>query len=187
MKCCKTSGTVLGGIGLIAVLAFTLAWLFASQIDTSWVFGTDMLSDLGVSDTDAKYFFNYGCVIAGLLILVFGAYGATLDESVGHQIASILLIFAGAMLAGLGLFPQDSDYHTPIAYALVVFAACSAVSMTASDWKVGHLVPGGIAVVLIAIALWAAVFEPVDGMVEAVAVICGLAWLAVQGCKFILE
>ncbi|MFA5452786.1 MAG: DUF998 domain-containing protein [Candidatus Methanomethylophilaceae archaeon] len=187
MKCCKASGSVLGGIGLIAVLAFTLAWLFASLIDTTWIFGVDMLSDLGVSDTDAKYFFNYGCMIAGLLILIFGAYGTALNESVGHQIASILLIFAGIMLMGIGLFPENTDYHTPIGYALIVFTFCSMISMTASDWRLGHLVPGGVAVVLIVVVLWYVAFEPVGAMVETVAVICGLIWLAVQGCKFILE
>lgn len=187
MKCCKSSRAVVGGLGLIAVLVFTLAWFFAAQCDPLWVFGSDTLSRLGVSDTDAKYFFNYGCMIGGALFALFGAGIAIRNYSLGSQISGILLSFSGVMLIGIGMFVLTSDYHLPILYALIVFTLSSIVAMTISDWTHGKVLAGGIAATVLIVCFLYVPVAPSKAASETVIIILGLIWIATQSVKILRE
>ena len=60
-------------IGLIAAFALAIVISVAINGDSTWVYGENMLSDLGVSDVQLTAdLFNYGCLIIGILVFVFG-------------------------------------------------------------------------------------------------------------------
>ena len=59
MLASKPHNVAFAWFGVIAVVVFSICWICAAAIDTTWVFGENTLSDLGASDSDAKMYFNY--------------------------------------------------------------------------------------------------------------------------------
>ena len=89
-------------IGLVGIIIFSICWICAVILDGTWVFGENMVSDLGVSDTDAKYFFNYGCIAAGIIIYVYGILTAYFNKLTLDRVCYVLIAIAGMFLIGVG-------------------------------------------------------------------------------------
>jgi hypothetical membrane protein len=104
---------------LSATVIFALCWFIAALSDPTWTFGTNYLSDLGVSDYEhAWMFFNGGCLIAGILFAVCGVAILTSRRKGLDVVAGAVGIVAGISIAMIGVFPSDvGSLHLYIAYA----------------------------------------------------------------------
>lgn len=171
-----------GFTGLLAVVVFALIWTFAVMEDPSWVFGENMLSDLGVSDTAAKTYFNWGCFITGLLIMANGIGIASLRMRL-YGVSGVALAFAGLFLALVGLFPSDTgDIHTFFAVAMFALGFIAMIVSTAGDWIRQHVLYGGVTMILIAALLVLAISRSL-AYFEGAAVIILLLFIMMNSLK----
>ena len=175
----KKHTAAFGWFGLLAVAAFVVMWLACIGADTSWVWGSDPISDFGVSDTDAATFFKYGMVLTGALAAVFGV-GETFNKSqFGYILSGIMLILCGICMAFVGVFTSSTgDLHLMFAYMAGIFAAA------AQYWSCGKYVPAGITIVLFCIAA-ASAFAYDFAHFEVIAITMILVWLAMNAAMTI--
>ncbi|MGI6472733.1 MAG: DUF998 domain-containing protein [Candidatus Methanomethylophilaceae archaeon] len=91
----------------IGILFFAVCWIAGALIDRSWIFGVNTMSELGISDTFAKYLFFAGCVVTGVCISLYGYMEGRETETVLKKYAFCALIPAGVFLIGVGVFTMD--------------------------------------------------------------------------------
>ena len=175
-------------VGIAAALLFAVLWTVAAKADPSWVFGENTLSDLGVSDVRmSACMFNYGCVVTGALVLVFGA-GKALCETGYSRGSGALIAVAGAFLLLVGVFNKDygnGDPHLFVAYAfflfLVLAALFSILGDAAEERRLNACVTGALIALCIAVAAGNTL-----AYTEAVTVACGLVWIAAESAKMLV-
>ena len=173
-------------IGLLGIAVFSLCWLCAVLIDSSWTFGTNMVSDLGVSDTYARYFFNYGSIIAGVLLCAYGLLSTYYSKPVFERISYLLISLAGAFLIGVGSFTENTGWpHNLSAYSLFILAALSAIIRMFIDLKHRDIVPAAITFLLIVSTVAVAYVETFP-FLEAFAIIILLIWLTMTCLRTII-
>ena len=173
-------------IGLLGIAVFSLCWLCAVLIDSSWTFGTNMVSDLGVSDTYARYFFNYGSIIAGVLLCAYGLLSTYYSKPVFERISYLLISLAGAFLIGVGSFTENTGWpHNLSAYSLFILAALSAIIRMFIDLKHRDFVPAAITFLLIVSTVAVAYVETFPFLV-AFAIIILLIWLTMTCLRTII-
>lgn len=173
-------------IGLLGIAVFSLCWLCAVLIDSSWTFGTNMVSDLGVSDTYARYFFNYGSIIAGVLLCAYGLLSTYYSKPVFERISYLLIGLAGAFLIGVGSFTENTGWpHNFSAYSLFILAALSAIIRMFIDLKHRDFVPAAITFLLIVSTIAVAYVETFP-FLEAFAIIILLIWLTMTCLRTII-
>ncbi len=177
----KVSYGNVGFTGILAVAVVIFSWLFAASIDTTWVFGEDMMSDLGVSSFEgAKMLFNLGfCLMGGVLTAIFGILFACKNDTVGGTSFGVIIAFAGICLMGIGIFTSDSTFHTPIASALGVFALFAVIVMTIQNWADKKMVLGGVGFVAIVIVAYMALTSSME-MFEPVCSILAIIYIGIQ-------
>ncbi|MBP5203244.1 MAG: DUF998 domain-containing protein [Candidatus Methanomethylophilaceae archaeon] len=180
----KHSAAGFGAIGIFAALIFSVVWVVAASADPSWTFGSDALSDLGVSKVDtAKNVFNYGCMITGVLLLIYGAGKAYRFD--GAECASgTLAALAGICLALIGVFPSGEKLHILFALLFFVLIAFAIISAGYADSKAGRLLNAAVCacVLTAAVISIAAVSVP---MGEAIGVAGCIAWILADSLKLI--
>ena len=173
-------------IGLLGIAVFSLCWLCAVLIDSSWTFGTNMVSDLGVSDTYARYFFNYGSIIAGVLLCAYGLLSTYYSKPVFERISYLLISLAGAFLIGVGSFTENTGWpHNLSAYSLFILSALSAIIRMFIDLKHRDFVPAAITFLLIVSTVAVAYVETFP-FLEAFAIIILLIWLTMTCLRTII-
>ena len=139
MTVVKERNVLIGITALIAVTVFALFWFFAAMNDPSWIFGTNYLSDLGVSDSQMTYrFFNAGCVIAGAFFAIFGAAVVLTKKKKINGAAGTMAVISGIMIALIGVVTEDvGDPHVLIAMSGFGLALLSLVLFAVNDWREG--------------------------------------------------
>jgi hypothetical membrane protein len=175
--------TSVGIIGLTAVVIFGLGWLFSTLVDTGWVFGENMLSDLGGPASEARNFFNLGSFFGGLLVMCAGIGIASMKKYRIYAASGVLIAVAGAFLAMIGLFPIDTgNTHNMFAYGLFAAGIFGMIVMCAGDWRYGRTVFGGVTMMLLAIIAITYLVDPLE-YTEGVAVLVFLVWFALSCVK----
>lgn len=171
-----------GFIGIVAVVFFGLAWVFAVLQDPTWVFGENMLSDLGESGMASAAYFNTGCFVGGLLIMVFGIGTASFRKRI-YSVSGIAVVFAGIFLAMIGLFPSDTgDMHNIFAVGLFAFGTLGMILMTVGDWIHGHVMFGGLSMLMLAAIAITFITQSL-AYAEGVTVIVFMIWIALSCVK----
>lgn len=174
-------------IGLIGIIIFSICWTCAVISDSTWIFGINMVSDLGVSDTNAQYFFNYGCVAAGIIIYVYGILTAYFNKSAFDRISYILISLAGMFLIGVGTFTEDLGWpHNLCAYSLFIAVAVSAIIRLVLDIIHKDMISAAVTTVLIVSAVIVALTQTFP-FLEAFAIIVILIWIALVCLKTIFK
>ena len=175
--------TSVGVVGLAAVVIFGLGWSLGTLVDPSWVFGKNMLSDLGADTSPAKYYFNLGCFFGGLLVMIAGIGIASIRKYRIYAMSGAMAAIAGVCLVMIGLFPTDTgNIHVAFAVTLFAVGTVGMVVMCAGDWKYGHVMYGGVTMVLLGIVFMTAMMESLEYL-EAVAVIAFLIWFSLSCVK----
>ncbi len=182
----KRSAAGFGAIGVAAAFIFSIAWVVSATADPSWVLGSSYVSDLGVSDVSlTKDIFNYGCILTGALIMIYGA-GKAYAYKNAECASGILLVFAGFMLILIGLIHEGEPYHRAISILFFIFIAFAIISAGYSDGKAGRMLNAAAAAFAVSAALMA-LFGISVQMGESIAVIGALAWIVCDGMKLILS
>jgi hypothetical membrane protein len=185
----KTHNVAFAWAGILAAAAFSIVWLAASSLDPSWVFGQDVLSDFGISGTDAELYFNYGCAVTGVLIAIFGIGIIVNHINAGHIVGGTLLIIGGILVLLVGLVPLDSlggDIHTRLGYLFGIVAFAAAASTAAGNWASGQRVFGGLTLVLL-IASTAMYLSYEFAEFESYVTIIALIWLVLESIALMLR
>ena len=176
----KKHAAAFGWFGICAGVAFCFMWLACYGADSSWEWGTNALSDFGVSDTDAATYFEWGCVISAILLAFFGVGEALNDKrKSGYLAAGILLALAGICLIFVGFYDSDyegGDIHEFFAVLAATLFAFAAASWAAQTWYDGKVIVAGAAVVLFCVSLFSA-FGFAEEEWEVISIVAGLVWL----------
>ncbi len=174
-------------IGLVGIIIFSICWICAVILDGTWVFGENMVSDLGVSDTDAKYFFNYGCIAAGIIIYVYGILTAYFNKSTLDRVCYVLIAIAGMFLIGVGTFTEDLGWpHNLCAYSLFIAVFISAILKIILDFINRDRVFAAVTAVLIISTIIVAATQTFP-FLEAFAIIIILIWITLVCLKTIIK
>lgn len=95
----------------VGIVVFAICWIAAVLIDGTWVFGVNTMSELGISDSSAKYLFLIGCVEAGICLIIYGAMMVRKTKSLLPRVVYYIFQVAGFSLAGVGVFTMDNSMH----------------------------------------------------------------------------
>jgi len=163
-------------LGVSMSLVFSVAWIAAVAVDGTWTFGADMVSDLGVSETHAHYFFGWGSIVAGALGSLCAVCLYMGHEGRVGRAAFVLLFLSGLMLVLVGAFNEDTAPHTPAAVALFVMMWAAMIVLGLRDLRSGDAIEGSGHVTMAAFLFFAFLLNPLP-LSEALAVICLLVWV----------
>ncbi len=108
--------------GALGGATFLVAWALGMIFDPSWVFGEDIISDMGISETCSRYIFCIGCIITGFL-LTFSAVPIVIKSPrVLTRAIFICMFIAGVGTIFLGMI---SEINRPIhdIFADMMFSA----------------------------------------------------------------
>ena len=121
-------------------LAFTILCLSSIIADGEWALGVNMLSDLGVSDSNtAAMLFNASCILGGLSMMVF-SFSKMMGEEKLDRISGLILIVACLQLVMVGIFTEDMPQHSRVAWGfcntVIIAIIIAAVNDIAKgNWK----------------------------------------------------
>lgn len=142
--------------GIAAVVLFFIVILLATDANPSWRIGIDTFSELGGAEMNSKEFFNYGSMVFGTLLAVFGIGNAIHGRYRPYRIGGILIAVAGISFAGVGIFPYDinHDLHNIVTASLCIFAILSLIAFIIGHWihKRTSLTVISVAVLIIVLA-----------------------------------
>ena len=115
-------------IGLLAAFAFAVIMIVAINGDSAWVYGENMLSDLGISDVQMTAdLFNYGCMNSD-----FGN-GNTHDTI---AILFFLFLFVAMVLSAIGDWRDGARLNSALTVVLILIILGCAVGMTVEALEV---------------------------------------------------
>jgi hypothetical membrane protein len=165
--------------GVLASLCFALGWAGAALSDPTWVFGVNMVSDLGVSEYEsARILFSAGAVSAGALFAVFGAGLSLAYDGLAPRIGLLALCLAGIALVGVGLFNENTPYHLPCAITLFAAAVFSAVMVAIHTARTSQYPAAAGTLLMLAAGTVLGLTSSLP-LTEAVSIIMLMAWISV--------
>lgn len=183
----KNSSAAFGWVGIVAAVAFIVMWIACYQADSSWTWGVDALSNFGVSGTDAADYFNYGCVISGILLAIYGVGKAQSSNVKGYTVAGIMLALTGICVMAVGVFTNDvhnGDYHDFFAILASVFMFAGIIATAIQQYYDGLVIPVGIAMIFcLAIIMCTLVFNPEK--YEVYSIVIALFWIIMDGALMV--
>lgn len=99
-------------MGLVAI-AFAWVVIGASWILNPWfVFTEDAFSDFGGPESCCPELYNYGLMVAGMLIVLYGLAICIVADEKLEVAGGSYVILAGVFLALIGVFPSGTKPHT---------------------------------------------------------------------------
>ncbi|MCL1979028.1 MAG: DUF998 domain-containing protein [Methanomassiliicoccaceae archaeon] len=185
MKALKDNSIAFSWFGIIGVAVFIIAWMCAASIDATWQFGVNTLSEFGISDTDASYYFNYGCRITGILIVVTGIGRVLYSKNAGYTIGGILLAVGGFFLALVGVYTMDTDAHSLVAVCMAVFLFAAIIAIAAGNWAADRKVFAGVGIAS-AFILFVLAIAGDTAVLEAYGIIVAMIWFLAESVNVIL-
>ncbi len=188
MKATKDYGVAFSWFGIIGVATFIIAWICAASIDTAWEFGVNTLSEFGISNTDARFYFNYGCMITGALIALFGFGHAVSAKNAGHTAGGVLFVIGGVFLALIGIVTMDvgnGNLHNYVAISSALFLFMGMIAVGAGNWFSDQKMFGGITVIFA--CMFVAMFFAYDvAKIEAYGIILAMIWFLIESVRMIM-
>lgn len=176
--------------GILAIAVFTISWICAVALDSSWVFGKNTLSDLGVSDTDAKYFFNYGCcMLTAIFLAIFGFASTIYSKNKCVSAGGIFLVISAVLLFIIGIITKDvgnGNAHKDIAYLMGFFLFITVCLYAGGFWMNGHEVFAAVPIVVV-ITLMGVYIKDGLATFEAWAAIGVMAFMIVAAADMMLS
>ena len=97
--------------GLVAFLGGWVVILAAISRNPWFVFTENAFSDLGNPMANDPWVFNYGMMLNGLLIVVYGFYLVHVSFSKTSSVGGGFMIITGVFLTLIGTFPEGSQNH----------------------------------------------------------------------------
>lgn len=176
-------------IGFLAAFALAVIITVAINADTSWVYGESKLLDLGISDVDlTKNLFNYGCIIVGVLIVVFGI-GKAFTEGGCNCASGCFAAFAAIFLIIIGFMQSNSGNGDTAQAAALIVCIFQVVAMALSavgDWKDGAKLNAMLSSILILIIIGCLVGMNIE-KVQVIAIACYVVWMIGVSAKMTFD
>lgn len=124
------SDTAFRGSGAAAVLVTMAAILLATLVSPAFAWTGNALSDLGVTGTAAGtgttvLLFNGGLIAGGVLGLVFAVALARTRPTLAGSVVGGLFALTMALMGLVGVFPEDTDLHFPVAVGFYLLLSLS--------------------------------------------------------------
>ncbi|UAL07847.1 MAG: DUF998 domain-containing protein [Candidatus Methanogranum gryphiswaldense] len=186
----KPHNVAFAWFGIIAIAVFTISWICAAALDPAWVFGKNTLSDFGVSDTDAKYFFNYGCcMLTAIFLAIFGFASTIYSNNKCISAGGILLVIGAVLLFLVGIITKDvgnGDLHNLVAYTMGFFIFIAVCLYAGGFWMNGHEVFAAVPIVIV-ITLMGIYVGYNLATFEAWAAIGAMIWIIVAATDMMLS
>ncbi len=101
------------------LLGFLGGWLiiFLAISRNSWfVFTENAFSDLGNPAANDPWIFNYGMMLNGLLVLLYGLYLVYVSFNKRGSVGGAFMMITGVFLILIGCFPEGTRHHTFVSY-----------------------------------------------------------------------
>ncbi len=176
-------------IGFLAAFALAVIITVAINADPSWVYGENMLSDLGISDVDlTKNLYNYGCIIIGILTIVFGI-GKAVCETGCNRASGCLVAIAAVFMVLIGFVQADfgnGNTHDAAALIAFIFMFCAMALSAVGDWKDGAKLNAALGSILVLIVIGCFAGMDVE-KVEIIALACGIVWMLGVSAKMTFD
>ncbi|MCQ2078989.1 MAG: DUF998 domain-containing protein [archaeon] len=179
----KNHSVAFGWVGIAAIAAFCIMWLACFQADGFWTWGVNSLSDFGVSATAAADYFNYGCIVCGVLFAIYGVGKIHYARATGYQVSGIMFVLAGICFVMVGIFTKDfhhGDYHYFFAVLSFIFFTAALLAGAIQQYYDGMVLPVGAAIIILLTVIlmgmtftfaeaevWAAVAFLIWGIIDA--------------------
>lgn len=144
-------------LGVMAPVLFLAFWILSAVVDRKWRFGKNFISDLGVSEVrNARYLFDIGCVLCGILFAVFCAESLLTDNLDIMEIPLFALgIIVGILFLLIGLVNENRrPYHRYIALSMFSLGLVFLVMLLMNDIRLEeYLLAAAIVVSISATAI----------------------------------
>jgi len=184
----KNHNVAFSWFGVLGVAVFLICWVAATVADPSWEFATNTLSEFGISDTDAAYFFNYGCcILTGALLAIFGVGNVLTAKNNGYLVGGLLLIVGSAFLALVGIVTMNygnGDPHDVIATSMAAILVFSVAAFAIGNWNADRKIVAGTSMVIVIIIICMAI-EYSAAELEAYGIILMFAWIIIECMRMI--
>ena len=175
--------------GLGAVAAFLILYMIAMSLDSTYVFGKNYLSDLGVSN--GAWAFNAALILTGLLLTPFSVLGLgpALGDTMWAIISKIVLVIAALFLVSIGIFTEDAgDIHGVVSYGFFLTMLVAFVFVAQALYKSKSLGKTGYSSTLLVFIFGVGILPMGGGpLSETLAVLGIIAWGLVMGCLLMLK
>ncbi len=149
-------------LGPLAVAAGWLVIAAAWWLNRDWfVFTRDAFSDLGGPGACCPWVYNYGLILVGLIVALFGACVASAAPGRLEVVGGAYLALAGVFLALIGFYPSGTRPHTFVSAWFFVQSDLGLVASLAGVWRRRRSPLCGVALAASVLAF------PVAGLVEA--------------------
>jgi len=159
-------------------VAFLVLYMIAMSLDSTYVFGKNYLSDLGVSN--GAWAFNAALILAGVLIIPFSVLGLgqALGDTIWAVISKVMLVISALFLVSVGVFTEDAgDIHGVVSYGffLTMLVAFVFVALALHDTQ--YLGQSGYGFTLL-VFVFGLILLPMGGdpLSETVAVLGIIVW-----------
>ncbi len=176
-------------IGFLAAFALAVIVTVAINADASWVYGESKLSDLGISDVDlTKNLFNYGCIIVGVLTVIFGI-GKAFSETGCNRACGCIIAIAAVFMILIGFVQADfgnGNTHDAAALIAYVFMFAAMALSAVGDWKDGSKLNAALSGILILIIIGCLVGMDIE-KVQVIALACGIVWMLGVSAKMTFD
>lgn len=172
--------------GILAVAVFGISWVGATIIDDSWVFGVNTLSEFGISDTNAKYYFNGGCLITGALVAVFGFGHSVARKNPGYTAGGIFMVIGGVFLALIGIITMNAGAaHGYVAVLAAVYLLLSMISVGVGSWISDNKLFAGITLVFVFILVAMSLVYNLAEL-EGYGIILAIVWFILESIRMMI-
>jgi hypothetical membrane protein len=175
--------------GLVAVVLFLVLYMIAMSLDSTYVFGKNYLSDLGVSN--GAWAFNAALILTGLLLMPFSilGLGPALGDKMWAMISKIMLVIAALFLVSIGVFTEDTgDIHGVVSYGFFLTMLVAFAFVARALHKSKYLGKSGYGSTLLVLVFGVGLL-PMGGdpLSETLAVLGIIVWGLVIGCLLMLK
>ena len=163
--------------------------MIAMSLDSTYVFGKNYLSDLGVSN--GAWAFNAALILTGLFLMPFSVLGLgpALGDTMWAMISKIMLVIAALFLVSIGVFTEDAgDIHGVVSYGFFLTMLVAFVFVAQALRKSKYLGKSGYGSTLL-VFVFGLDLLPMGGapLSETLAVLVIIVWGLVMGCLLMLK
>ncbi|MDR0778657.1 MAG: DUF998 domain-containing protein [Methanomassiliicoccaceae archaeon] len=182
---CDRHMVAFGFIALFAAVSFLLFMGFAILSDLGWVFGTDPVYMLGLSDvSDTQMFFVIACVVGGLFTLLYGIGAGMMHNGQARSVSGFFIVLMGVSLylLGLAFLLAPGLINEYVEYCIVTMGVLAILCIAISDWMFKRMTT---AAYYFLVALFSALLMLFIGyeMASAVAIALFFTIVGIEGVK----
>jgi len=186
MKVSKDHSSAFAWAGILGAAVFIIMLAYLGSANNGWQFGSSVLCKTDFSGTNTDLLFKCGCMLTGILLVIFGIGRAIYAKNVGHAAGGVFLVISGITLAFVGIFTLKdmNDWHYFVSVSAALFMLLAVIAIAAGNWVANRKVFAGIGVVFVFMAV--AMFFAYDlANLESYGFILAIIWVVMESVNMI--